>query len=70
MKIQNHKIFQVNVVCLKKKKKVYFILTNDFGQANQREEEYKNQIKTLTNRLKEVFNRTKKRLRLMRVFVF
>lgn len=26
----------------------------DFGQANQREEEYKNQIKTLTNRLKEV----------------
>lgn len=43
----------------KKKLKYYPVLTDGFEQANQREEEYKNQIKTLTNRLKEVFCRTK-----------
>lgn len=49
-------------VCRIKKKKNRIHLYsnyNGFGQANQREEEFKNQIKTLTNRLKEVFYRTK-----------
>lgn len=32
-------------------------------QANQREEEYKNQIKTLTTRLKEVWNEQERFLR-------
>lgn len=57
-----HKSFYSELIFFK-------FLTNGFGQANQREEEYKNQIKTLTNRLKEVFYRKKITHRL-RLFAF